>query len=130
MCVVGVPWLAACARQLLPSPFVFLSLSITVLLLLYVVSCVVFCARFFLWTFFCQDCLDLIEGKQKGLLTMLDDECRMGIRGTDENYASRLYKEHEGNPRFEADKALRVKLCFAVKHYAGQVRGCRQTQLE
>ena len=53
---------------------------------------------------------------------MLDDECRMGIRGTDENYASRLYKEHENNDRFFADKPLKVKLCFAVKHYAGQVR--------
>lgn len=68
-----------------------------------------------------QDCLDLIEGKQKGLLTMLDDECRMGIRGTDANYASRLYKEHEESSRFEADSALRTKLCFAVTHYAGRV---------
>lgn len=68
-----------------------------------------------------KDCLDLIEGKQKGLLTMLDDECRMGIRGTDANYASRLYKEHLDTPRFEADNALMTKLCFAVKHYAGQV---------
>lgn len=53
---------------------------------------------------------------------MLDDECRMGIRGTDANYASRLYKEHEETGRFEADSAMRTKLCFAVKHYAGQVR--------
>ncbi|CAM9512746.1 unnamed protein product, partial [Ectocarpus fasciculatus] len=68
-----------------------------------------------------QDCLDLIEGKKKGLLTMLDDECRMGIRGTDANYASRLYKEHAETERFEADSAMRTKLCFAVKHYAGQV---------
>jgi hypothetical protein len=30
-----------------------------------------------------QDCLDLIEGKPQGLLAMLDDECRMGVRGTD-----------------------------------------------
>lgn len=51
---------------------------------------------------------------------MLDDECRMGIRGTDANYASRLYKEHEATDRFEADSAMRTKLCFAVKHYAGQ----------
>ncbi|CAM9751488.1 unnamed protein product, partial [Ectocarpus sp. 12 AP-2014] len=68
-----------------------------------------------------QDCLDLIEGKKKGLLTMLDDECRMGIRGTDANYASRLYKEHAETERFDADSAMRTKLCFAVKHYAGQV---------
>ncbi|CAN0108298.1 unnamed protein product [Laminaria digitata] len=67
-----------------------------------------------------QDCLDLIEGKKKGLLTMLDDECRMGIRGTDANYASRLYKEHTETERFEADSHMRTKLCFAVKHYAGQ----------
>ena len=52
---------------------------------------------------------------------MLDDECRMGIRGTDANYASRLYKEHDATDRFEADSAMRTKLCFAVKHYAGQV---------
>ena len=46
----------------------------------------------------------------------------MGIRGTDANYASRLYKEHTETPRFEADSAMMTKLCFAVNHYAGQVK--------
>ncbi|CAM9710314.1 unnamed protein product, partial [Ectocarpus sp. 8 AP-2014] len=69
-----------------------------------------------------QDCLDLIEGKKKGLLTMLDDECRLGIRGTDANYFSRLYREHGEAERFEADSAMRTKLCFSIKHYAGHVR--------
>ncbi|CAN0283439.1 unnamed protein product, partial [Discosporangium mesarthrocarpum] len=68
-----------------------------------------------------QDCLDLIEGKGNGLLTMLDDECRMGIRGTDHNYALRLYKEHEKTERFGADNALKTAMCFAVVHYAGEV---------
>lgn len=68
-----------------------------------------------------QDCLDLIEGKPQGLLAMLDDECRMGIRGTDKNYASRLYKEHTSNPRFAADAGNQIKLQFVLKHYAGPV---------
>ncbi|CAM9926162.1 unnamed protein product, partial [Choristocarpus tenellus] len=68
-----------------------------------------------------QDCLDLIEGKGNGLLTMLDDECRMGIRGTDSNYALRLYKTHENNSRFAVDNAMKTAMCFAVKHYAGEV---------
>ncbi|CAM9585491.1 unnamed protein product [Ascophyllum nodosum] len=68
-----------------------------------------------------KDCLDLIESKPKGLLTMLDDECRMGSRGSDANYASRLYKEHADTPRFEADSAMVNNLSFAVKHDAGQV---------
>lgn len=76
---------------------------------------------------FLQDCLDLIESKPKGLLTMLDDECRMGSRGTDANYANRLYKEHADTPRFEADSVMINSLSFAVRHDAGQVMtaGCR-----
>ncbi|CAM9289004.1 unnamed protein product, partial [Phaeothamnion confervicola] len=68
-----------------------------------------------------QDCLDLIEGRPKGLMAMLDDECRMGIRGTDSNYASRLYKEHMGVGRFVADDHMKSTLTFGVRHYAGLV---------
>ncbi|CAM9675631.1 unnamed protein product [Chrysoparadoxa australica] len=67
-----------------------------------------------------QDCLDLIEGKVFGMFAMLDDECRMGIRGTDKNYVGRLYKEHEENPRFYVDSAMRLDLQFGVRHYAGK----------
>ncbi|KAG5183737.1 P-loop containing nucleoside triphosphate hydrolase protein [Tribonema minus] len=67
------------------------------------------------------DCLDLIEGRPQGLLAMLDDECRMGVRGSDKNYASRLYKEHVNTKRFSAEAALQRELRFSLYHYAGEV---------
>mmetsp|Transcript_676 Transcript_676/g.962 ORF Transcript_676/g.962 Transcript_676/m.962 type:complete len:1715 (-) Transcript_676:47-5191(-) len=68
-----------------------------------------------------QDCLDLIEGRPEGLLAMLDDECRMGVRGSDKNYASRLYKTHANTERVYSDSALQRELKFGLRHYAGEV---------
>ena len=67
-----------------------------------------------------QDCLDLIEHKQNGILATLDDVCKLG-QATDEKFANRLYKLLENNPRFTANKKQKIDLVFCVTHYAGPV---------
>lgn len=76
-----------------------------------------------------QDCLDLIEHRQKGLLAYLDDECRLP-GATDEKLASRLYKSFESNARFSATPAQKRDSMFCIKHYAGVVVYCARTFVE
>eukprot|EP00636_Phaeomonas_parva_P008121 CAMPEP_0118859652 /NCGR_PEP_ID=MMETSP1163-20130328/5809_1 /TAXON_ID=124430 /ORGANISM="Phaeomonas parva, Strain CCMP2877" /LENGTH=1781 /DNA_ID=CAMNT_0006793275 /DNA_START=180 /DNA_END=5525 /DNA_ORIENTATION=- len=73
-----------------------------------------------------QDCLDLIEGRPNGLFATLDDECRMGQRGNDNNFVNRLYKQYvpttqDTHVRFGASTTERRDFQFTVKHYAGVV---------
>lgn len=70
-----------------------------------------------------QDCLDLIEGGRKqmppdgGLLTMLDDECRLP-RGSDANYAARVIKSlGSRSSRLSVSKKQLVDGIFSLKHY-------------
>ncbi len=77
-----------------------------------------------------QDCLDLIESRPSGILSMLDDECRMGIRGTDANFANRLYKTHQDTSRFEASTRQRTAFAFSLFHYAGEVEYSVDTFLD
>ena len=67
-----------------------------------------------------QDCLDLIEHKQNGILAVLDDVCKLG-QASDEKFVNRLYKMLIVNPRFAATAAQRRSLMFCVTHYAGPV---------
>jgi len=76
-----------------------------------------------------QDCLDLIQSKPNGILAMLDDECKLGNRGNDKNWANRLYKnyipnkgqEESENGRFSATPIMKSRSVFCVKHFAGRV---------
>jgi myosin V len=76
-----------------------------------------------------QDCLDLIEHKQNGILAVLDDVCKLG-QASDEKFANRLYKLLEANPRFTASKSQRINLVFCVMHYAGPVEYLTTTFVE
>ena len=67
-----------------------------------------------------QECLDLIEHKQNGILAVLDDVCKLG-QATDEKFVNRLYKLLVTNPRFAASAAQKRSLMFCVTHYAGPV---------
>lgn len=67
-----------------------------------------------------QDCLDLIEDRLKGILAMLDDECKLP-GASDEKLANRLYKAYEANSRFSATPTQKRSASFCVKHYAGAV---------
>jgi myosin-5 len=77
-----------------------------------------------------QDCLDTIQSKPHGLLAMLDDECRLGARGNDRNWADRLYKHYipnknqteSDNTRFSATLVEKGRSIFTVRHFAGPVK--------
>jgi len=76
-----------------------------------------------------QDCLDVIQSRPTGILAMLDDECKLGNRGNDKNWADRLYKqyipnkgqEESDNSRFSATPIMKSRSKFCVKHFAGRV---------
>jgi len=77
-----------------------------------------------------QDCLDMIQSRPNGILAMLDDECRLGARGNDKNWADRLYKQNipnkdqveSENSRFSATPIMKSRSEFHVKHFAGPVK--------
>jgi len=80
-----------------------------------------------------QDCLDTIQSKPNGILTMLDDECRLP-KGSDRNWANRLYKQYvpdqqteSQNTRFLATPVQKSRAVFCVRHFAGVVQYTAET---
>jgi myosin-5 len=67
-----------------------------------------------------QDVLDLIEKKHDGLLSILDEQCRLA-RCTDATFARAVYEKCTEHPRLEASAQQKGSLCFAIFHYAGWV---------
>jgi len=82
-----------------------------------------------------QDCLDTIQARPKGILAMLDDECKLGQRGSDKNWAKRLNETYlpdknqtvSANTRYSASKMQQAKGIFCVRHFAGQVAYTAET---
>ena len=81
-----------------------------------------------------QDCLDTIQKPKTGILSMLDDECRLP-RGSDRNWAKRMYEQYlpeknqttSENTRFIATKMQQGKAVFCVRHFAGNVEYSAET---
>lgn len=81
-----------------------------------------------------QDCLDTIQQKGSGILAILDDECRLP-KGSDRNYANRLYKNfipnkgqvESDNTRFSATPVQKSRGIFCVRHFAGVVQYTAET---
>ena len=67
-----------------------------------------------------QDVLDLIEKKHEGILSILDEQCRLA-RCTDATFARTVYDKFQNHVRFEASASQQGALCFAIHHYAGLV---------
>jgi myosin-5 len=67
-----------------------------------------------------QDVLDLIEKRHDGIISILDEQCRLQ-RCTDSSFARALYDKCSDHPRFEASNTQKVNLCFSIRHYAGSV---------
>ncbi|RLN47568.1 hypothetical protein BBJ29_005933 [Phytophthora kernoviae] len=65
-------------------------------------------------------CIDLIQSKPFGILPALDEECIVP-QGNDQNFARKLYRQHELNPHFSASKTEIANHLFVVHHYAGAV---------
>ena len=81
-----------------------------------------------------QDCLDTIQAPKIGILSMLDDECRLP-KGSDKNWAKRMYDQYvpdknqtvSENTRFQATNVQKAKAVFCVRHFAGLVQYTAET---
>lgn len=65
-----------------------------------------------------QECLDLIEKRPLGILSLLDEECKFP-KATDLTFLEKLHTNHEKHPYYE--KPRLTKTNFVIKHYAGEV---------
>ncbi|XP_026862383.2 unconventional myosin-Vb [Electrophorus electricus] len=64
-----------------------------------------------------QPCIDLIEAKL-GILDLLDEECKVP-KGTDQNWAQKLYSKHLSREHFEKPRMSNIS--FIVVHFADKV---------
>ncbi|XP_077944662.1 unconventional myosin-Vb isoform X4 [Gasterosteus aculeatus] len=64
-----------------------------------------------------QPCIDLIEARL-GILDLLDEECKVP-KGTDENWAQKLYKQHSVSAHFQKPRMSNVS--FIIVHFADKV---------
>ncbi|XP_050949314.1 unconventional myosin-Vb [Labeo rohita] len=64
-----------------------------------------------------QPCIDLIEAKL-GILDLLDEECKVP-KGTDQNWAQKLYSKHSNSGHFEKPRMSNTS--FVVVHFADKV---------
>ncbi|XP_066501626.1 unconventional myosin-Vb isoform X1 [Hoplias malabaricus] len=64
-----------------------------------------------------QPCIDLIEAKL-GILDLLDEECKVP-KGTDQNWAQKLYSKHLSSEHFEKPRMSNTS--FIVVHFADKV---------
>ncbi|XP_018416500.1 PREDICTED: unconventional myosin-Vb [Nanorana parkeri] len=64
-----------------------------------------------------QPCIDLIEAKL-GILDLLDEECKVP-KGTDQNWAQKLYDRHGSSQHFKKPRMSNVS--FIVLHFADKV---------
>ncbi|XP_077478385.1 unconventional myosin-Vb isoform X2 [Stigmatopora argus] len=64
-----------------------------------------------------QPCIDLIEARL-GVLDLLDEECKVP-KGTDQNWAQKLYKRHDASPHFQ--KPRMSNTAFVIVHFADKV---------
>jgi myosin heavy subunit len=67
-----------------------------------------------------QDVLDLISKRYDGILSILDEQCRLP-RCTDATFANTLYQKCSQHPRIQVTKAMQAQFTFAIHHYAGLV---------
>ncbi|XP_075041827.1 unconventional myosin-Vb isoform X1 [Mixophyes fleayi] len=64
-----------------------------------------------------QPCIDLIEAKL-GILDLLDEECKVP-KGTDQNWAQKLYDRHGSSQHFKKPRMSNVS--FIIAHFADKV---------
>uniref|UniRef100_UPI0037E78C67 unconventional myosin-Vb isoform X1 n=1 Tax=Semicossyphus pulcher TaxID=241346 RepID=UPI0037E78C67 len=64
-----------------------------------------------------QPCIDLIEARL-GILDLLDEECKVP-KGTDQNWAQKLYKQHSSSAHFQKPRMSNTS--FIIIHFADKV---------
>jgi len=67
-----------------------------------------------------QDILDLIEKRREGILSILDENCRLATC-TDSTFCRSIYDKYKDHTRFSATRTQQVDLSFSIQHYAGTV---------
>eukprot|EP00002_Diphylleia_rotans_P034220 TRINITY_DN7338_c0_g1_i3.p1 TRINITY_DN7338_c0_g1~~TRINITY_DN7338_c0_g1_i3.p1 ORF type:complete len:1175 (-),score=252.33 TRINITY_DN7338_c0_g1_i3:6-3530(-) len=72
-----------------------------------------------------QACIDLIEKKVTGILSLLDEESRLP-KGTNQTFTKRVHTTYPNHPYLKAPKVsktqtLRADEGFSIRHFAGQV---------
>jgi myosin-5 len=67
-----------------------------------------------------QDILDLIEKKRDGILSILDENCRLASC-TDASFCRAMYEKCDNHSRFLANQTQKVNQTFTIDHYAGMV---------
>jgi myosin-5 len=67
-----------------------------------------------------QDVLDLIEKRREGILSILDEQCRLSSC-TDASFCRAIYDKCKDHPRFSATNIQKMNLTFSIHHYAGMV---------
>eukprot|EP01117_Protostelium_nocturnum_P014956 TRINITY_DN574_c0_g2_i1.p1 TRINITY_DN574_c0_g2~~TRINITY_DN574_c0_g2_i1.p1 ORF type:complete len:2184 (+),score=918.74 TRINITY_DN574_c0_g2_i1:142-6693(+) len=65
-----------------------------------------------------QECIDLIEKKPIGIISLLDEECRFP-KGTDITWLEKMHTNYAKHANYE--KPRTSKNTFIIKHYAGDV---------
>ncbi len=66
-------------------------------------------------------CLEMIEARPIGLLSLIDEECLMP-KGGDKSLANKLYQNlPKRYNRFDANRKEQVNLQFTIRHFAGDV---------
>ncbi|KAG7219021.1 hypothetical protein INR49_005921 [Caranx melampygus] len=65
-----------------------------------------------------QPCIDLIEARL-GVLDLLDEECKVP-KGTDQNWAQKLYKQHSSSAHFQKPRMSNVS--FIIIHFADKLQ--------
>ncbi|KAL7463946.1 hypothetical protein ACHAXS_004297 [Conticribra weissflogii] len=69
-----------------------------------------------------QDILDLIDKKHGGILTILDEQCMLGMRCNDRTFVSAVYEKcRSSRDRFQANTKQKAQGKFSIRHYAGIV---------
>ncbi|XP_065821567.1 unconventional myosin-Vb isoform X3 [Labrus bergylta] len=64
-----------------------------------------------------QPCIDLIEARL-GILDLLDEECKVP-KGTEQNWAQKLYKQHSSSAHFQKPRMSNIS--FIIIHFADKV---------
>jgi myosin V len=67
-----------------------------------------------------QDVLDLIEKRHDGILSILDEQCRLS-KCTDKTFALAVYEKCANHARFATTKQQQAVWSFSILHYAGLV---------
>jgi myosin-5 len=67
-----------------------------------------------------QEVLDLIEKKHDGILSILDEQCRLQT-STEDSFCRAVYNKCQNHPRFSATNTQKAQLQFSIHHYAGLV---------